>query len=201
VTLSAPGAGEELVERLRANALLLQETRATPRTSQDIVSAARADYARLVGTLYQFGHFAPVVRITLDGREASGLSPLAVPGRIERVEITVEPGPTYTFGTAEIGPLAGQHRLPEDFRPGGPASTPVLQATPPAPRSNAGSETGRAVAEVSGQSITARHGDATLDAASPSRPARRQLSDNWSRADRPACAPSASWRSRACHRA
>jgi hypothetical protein len=32
--------------------------------AQDIVAAARADYARLVGTLYQFGHFAPVVRIT-----------------------------------------------------------------------------------------------------------------------------------------
>jgi translocation and assembly module TamA len=72
MTLSAPGAGEELVERLRANALLLQDSGDTARTSQDIVSAARADYARLVGTLYQFGHFSPVVRITLDGREAAG---------------------------------------------------------------------------------------------------------------------------------
>jgi translocation and assembly module TamA len=163
VTLSAPGAGEELVERLRANALLLQETEGEVRTSQDIVSAARADYARLVGTLYQFGHFAPVVRITLDGREASGLSPLAVPGRIDRVDIMVEAGPTYTFGTAEIGPLAGNTDLPEAFRPGGPASTPVLQDATSAAIER-WQETGRAVAEVSGQSITARHGDATLDA-------------------------------------
>jgi hypothetical protein len=55
----------------RQRAVCFRTTRTTPRTSQDIVSSARADYARLVGTLYQFGHFAPVVRITLDGREAA----------------------------------------------------------------------------------------------------------------------------------
>jgi translocation and assembly module TamA len=163
ITLSVPGADEELVERLRANALLLQNSGDTARTSQDIVSAARADYARLVGTLYQFGHFSPVVRITLDGREASGLSPLSVPSRIERVEITVEPGPAYTFGTAEIAPIPGNTELPEDFRTGGSASTPVLREATQAAIER-WREAGRAVADVTDQSITARHGDATLDA-------------------------------------
>jgi translocation and assembly module TamA len=165
ITLSAPGAEEELLNRLRANALLLQvpEEDTVP-TSQDLVSSARADYARLVGTLYQFGHFAPVVRITIDGREAANLSPFDVPSDIQRIEIAVEPGPKYTFGTAEIGPLAGRAEdMPEDFRPGGPASTPVMQQ---ATRAALGGwrAAGHATADVAGQSITARHGNATVDA-------------------------------------
>jgi translocation and assembly module TamA len=150
-------------ERLRSNSLLLQEPEDGARTAQDIVAAARADYARLVATLYEFGHFAPVVSITLDGREASGLSPFDVPAQIGRVRIEVEPGPAFSFGTAEIGPLAGGTELPEEFRPGGPASTPVLQRT-----TSAAIErwriAGRAVAEVGGQRIVARHRDAALDA-------------------------------------
>lgn len=166
VTLRAPGADDALRDRLRANALLLQEPEdgAEPRTTQDIVAAARADYARLVGTLYQFGHFSPVVRITLDGREAADMSPFAEPARIDRVEIVVDPGPSYTFGTAEIGPLAGSTILPEAFRPGGPASTPVLQDTTRA-AIDRWRATGRAVAEVADQRITARRDGETLDAA------------------------------------
>ena len=164
ITLSAPGAEEELVDRLRANALLLQDREDTVPTAQDLVSSARADYARLVGTLYQFGHFAPVVRITIDGREAANLSPFDVPAAIGRIEITVDPGPKYTFGTAEIGPLTGRTEgIPEEFRPGGPASTPVMQQATRAAL-DGWREAGNAVAEVAGQSITARHADATIDA-------------------------------------
>jgi len=68
VELSAPGAEEELVAALRANSLLLRDNEETVPTSQDIVASARADYRRLMATLYQYGHFSPVVRITLDGR-------------------------------------------------------------------------------------------------------------------------------------
>jgi translocation and assembly module TamA len=165
VSLVAPGADEELSARLRSNALLLQrpEEDAEPRTAQDIVAAARADYSRLVGTLYDSGHFAPVVNILIDGREAARLSPFSVPDRIGRVEIRVDPGPRFTFGRAEIAPLAGGTELPEAFRSGGPASTPVLQDTTRA-AIDRWRETGRAVAEVERQQITARHRDATLDA-------------------------------------
>jgi len=163
VNLSAPGADEELVDSLRANALLLQDTEEEVRTSQDIVAAARADYTRLLATLYQFGHFSPVVRISLDGREAATLSPFAVPPQITRIEISVEPGPTFRFGTAEIGPLASSTELPDEFRPGGRASTPVLRETTAA-AINRWRETGRAVAEVSDQRITARNSEARLDA-------------------------------------
>lgn len=163
VSLAAPGADEDLVNRLRANALLLQEPEEGTRTPQDIVAAARADYARLVGTLYDFGHFAPVVSITIDGREASSLSPFSVPASIGTVRIRVDTGPAFLFGTAEIGPLANGTELPGEFRPGGNASTPVLQRTTRAALDQ-WRETGRAVAEVENQRIVARHREARLDA-------------------------------------
>jgi translocation and assembly module TamA len=164
ITFAAPGAEDDLADRLRANSLLLQEPEdEAGRTAQDIVAAARADYARLVGTLYDFGHFAPVVRIAIDGQEASGLSPFAVPARIGRVAITVEPGPVFAFGTAEIGPLAPGTELPDAFRPGGAASTPVLRETAEA-AIDQWREGGHAVAEVADQQIIARNRDARIDA-------------------------------------
>ncbi len=165
VSLDAPGADAALETRLRANALLLQEPQEEdgPRTTQDVVAAARADYARIVAILFEFGHFAPVVSIKIDGREASDLSPFSVPDRIDRVQISVEPGPDFTFGTAEIGPLARDTELPDAFRPGGDASTPVLQDTTRA-AIDRWRERGHAVAEVAGQRIVARHRDAELDA-------------------------------------
>ncbi len=163
VQLNVPGGEEELIERLRANSLLMREPDDSTPTSQEIVSAARADYARLVGTLYEFGYFSPVVQILLDGREAANLSPFSVPARIDQIEIRIQPGANYTFGTAEIGPLASGTDLPEEFRPGGAASTPVLQDATGA-AIDQWRETGRAIADVSAQRITARHPTATLDA-------------------------------------
>ena len=72
ITLSAPGADPALIERLRAQSLLLRPTDTeAARQGQDITAAARADYGRLIGSLYEAGFFAPVISIRLDGREAS----------------------------------------------------------------------------------------------------------------------------------
>lgn len=163
IRFSAPAAEEDLSKRLQSNSLLLQDPEETVRTPQDIVAAARADYARLVGILYDFGHFAPVVRISIDGREASTLSPFAVPPRIGVVEISVAPGPKYTFGRAEIGPLAPETELPDAYAPGGDASTSVLRDASRA-AINGWRADGHAVADIADQQIVARHGPAELDA-------------------------------------
>jgi translocation and assembly module TamA len=97
------------------------------------------------------------------GAKHRGLSPLSVPARIERVDISRTRPDLHLRHRTEIGPLAGNTELPDDFRPGGAASTPVLQDATSA-AIDRWRETGHAVAEVSGQGITARHGDASLDA-------------------------------------
>lgn len=161
VQLSAPGVEEDLTDRLRATSLLLQET-AEPRTAQDLVAAARADYGRLVAALYDAGHFSPVVRIDVDGREAARIPPFGGPSSINQITVSVDPGPLFTLGTAEVGPLAIGTILPTEFRPGGTASTSLLRNTATA-AVGAWRDIGYATAGVSNQQITARGNEAILD--------------------------------------
>ena len=161
VDFRVAGTDEDLDDRLRAASVLLQDTE-EPRTAQDWVAAARADYARLVAALYDAGHFSPVVRIAVDGREAARISAFGAPRSVTQIVVQVEPGPAFEFGTAEIGPLATDTELPEEFRPGGAASTPVLRDAAGA-AIDAWRENGNATAQVAGQQVTARNPAAILD--------------------------------------
>ncbi|WP_243645077.1 autotransporter assembly complex protein TamA [Rhodovulum euryhalinum] len=161
--LSAPGAPDGLREALLASALSLEAARAPDSTAQDILAAARADYARLIGALYAQGYYAPVIHIRVDGREAADISALSAPDRIGRVEIVVEPGRPYAFSEARIGPVAPDTDLPGGFVPGAPArSTTISRAA------KAGIDgwraAGHAKARVTDQRITAHHPSATLAA-------------------------------------
>ncbi|QXT40048.1 autotransporter assembly complex protein TamA [Gymnodinialimonas ceratoperidinii] len=161
IQLTAPEADAVLTDRLRAASLLLQDTEDT-RTAQDLIAAARADYGRLVAALYDAGYFTPVVRITADGREVARISPFAAPRTINQVTIQVDPGPAFRLGTAEIAPLASGTELPDEFRPGGDASTRLLRDTASAAITG-WRNVGYATAEVGSQQITARAPQAILD--------------------------------------
>jgi len=165
VRLSAPSANDDLRDRLQATSLLFRDPEeGTRRSGADILAAARADYGRLVGVLYEFGYFAPVIHIRLDGREATTISPFSAPSQVRDVEITVEPGAEFRLGRAEIGPLTSDTTLPEDFRRGEVATTPLLRATTRAALEG-WQRQGHATADVAGQQITARHPEAILDTA------------------------------------
>ncbi len=92
-----------------------------------ILAAARAEYGRLVNALYAKGHYSPVVHVLVDGREAASIAPLDVPATIRRVVVQVDPGPRFTFGAAQIAPLAPDTRLPEGFASGRPAESGVVK--------------------------------------------------------------------------
>ncbi|MBN2905864.1 MAG: outer membrane protein assembly factor [Rhodobacteraceae bacterium] len=161
--LTAPGAPDGLKDALRAASLSLVAVEAEDATPQDILAAARADYARLIGALYAQGYYGPVIHIRLDGREAADIAPLSVPARIARVEIAVDPGAPFAFARAQIGPLAPGTALPEGFAPGQRArSTAIRDAA------QAGVTGWRAAshakARVAAQRLTADHPRATLDA-------------------------------------
>ncbi len=159
----------ELEDDLRGASLLLGPAAEDLTSAQDVLAAARADYTRLVGRLYARGHFGPRVNILIDGREAAGIPPLGGPSAVADVRILVDTGPAFRFGRAEIGPLADGTELPEDFAPGGPASTGAVRAAAASAISTwrAG---GRAKAEVEDQSVIARHDDDELDVAIRLRP-------------------------------
>ncbi|MEO0380764.1 MAG: hypothetical protein AAF252_10890, partial [Pseudomonadota bacterium] len=84
----------------------------------DVLSAAQADYGRLIGVLYELGYFAPTISIRVDGREAASISPVAAPAAISNVVIKVEPGAVFTFGTVSISPEAPTSEPVPDLMPG-----------------------------------------------------------------------------------
>lgn len=163
ITIDAPGFDETGAGYLRQASLTLETFNTPETTAQDLVAAARADYARMVGVLYELGYYSGVVQILVDGREAANISPLASPGTIDKIKITVLPGPVFTFSTAEVAPLSPATALPEGFTPGSQAFAGLVKEA-----ADEGVEgwrrIGHAKAEVSAQAITADHRDKTLSA-------------------------------------
>lgn len=163
VRLQSAGSSESFVDRLRAASLTVQTADQGNPVTQDILSAARADYQRLLSSLYEFGHYGGVISIRVDGREAADISPFAGLQDVKRVDILVDPGPRFQFSTARVAPLAPATELPEGFAPGQPAfSEQIVEAA------QAGVEgwrdAGHAKARVEEQRITANHVRAELSA-------------------------------------
>lgn len=163
VRVLAPGLDPQVVTALTAASLLVQTDALDGATGQDLVAAAQADYARLVGVLYQYGYFAPIVTIRLNGREAADLSAFSAPTRITAAELRVQAGPAFRFGRAAIAPLAPGTILPDGFRPGAPATTPVLRQTVEA-GIDGWRKAGHATADLGGQDLIADHRRARLEA-------------------------------------
>jgi translocation and assembly module TamA len=157
------GGTERLKERLIEGSLLMAADRDDVTDPQDILAAAQADYQRMVELLYASGYFSGVVNIRIDGREAAEIPPLDPPDSISVAEIRIDPGPRFTFGLAEIGPLAPGRRAPEAFQPGAVARATVVTNTASEAIDNWRSA-GHAKAEVSDQRVTAIHPEARLDA-------------------------------------
>ena len=170
--LSAPGAPNGLTERLQDASAVLAS--AQDSDVQDLLAAALSDYRTLVQVLYDAGHFAPVVTIRLDGREAARIDPITPPRRIDQIEITVDAGPQFTFGTAEVAPWPqdSDTEVPPEFTSRAPASTGAIRDA-----ANSGirawRRAGHAKAELAGQRITADHRNATLNARLTIRPGAR----------------------------
>ena len=153
---------EALRNNLDQISLVMTAKREDFSTPQDILAAAQADYGNLVSALYARGYFGPVIKILVDGREASEISPLAQLPSIKTVLVLIETGPEFRLGRARVAPVSPDTELPEGFAPGEPARLgDIRDAT------QAGIDGWRALsyakADVSKQSITANHARAELN--------------------------------------
>lgn len=162
-TLTTPNVSEELRSTLAAASSLIGIGAAQLETPQEVLAAARSDYRTLVQVLYDAGYFGPDVRIRMDGREVASIPPLETPAKVTRVEIVVEPGNPFKFGTARIAPLPPAAILPKRFKSGADASTGAIQEATTAGR-NAWRDQGHAKAKVGPQFITANHTTSVIDA-------------------------------------
>ena len=160
--LTAPGADPALTRQLESASLVLAAVREERTEPADLLAAARAEYRRLVGTLYGAGHYSPRISVRVDGREAADLSPVQPPARIDRIEITVEPGPQFSFSRAEVAPLAPDTELPAGFAVGAPAAARVIGDAADA-AVDAWRAEGHAKATLAEERVVAYHPDARLD--------------------------------------
>ena len=163
VTIDAPGASDRLLGLLKDASLSRSVGDEEAPLPQDYVAAARADYRRLLTALYAAGHYSGTISIKIDGAEAANIAPLAAPTRIDTIAITVDPGPLFTFGKAEVAPLAPGTELPDGFAPGEDAEADVIRQAASTART-AWRDLGYAKVEVAGQQIVARHSENLLDA-------------------------------------
>lgn len=158
----AQGANDDLRDDLVATSLLLA-TRGTDTNAQELLAAAQADYARLLGALYANARYGGVISIRFDGREVASIPPLSPPKDVKQVSVRIDVGPTYRFAQAQITPLAPGTELPEGFRRGLPAETGVIREAATAGVDAWRSE-GHAKANVTDQRIVANHAEDRLSA-------------------------------------
>ncbi len=164
VDFRTPGASEDLADELRSASLILFTLSEGAAPAADVVAAARAEYGRLLGALYEAGHYSGVISVKLDGREAAEIPVLADPVRVSRITVTVQPGPPFRFARAAIGPLAPGTRPPDSFAAGQPAPSGAIQGAVTS-AIDGWRSVGNAKATVADQRIVADHGSATLDVA------------------------------------
>ncbi len=126
-SLTAPGAPDGLEDRLRTASAVMNAPAQGLDGSHELLAAAQADYGTMVQILYDQGYFSPVVNILVDGREAATIPPLDVPATINSIAVTVEVGPQFRFGTAEVAPQAEGTEIPDSFAPGQTATTGAIR--------------------------------------------------------------------------
>ncbi|PZO79138.1 MAG: hypothetical protein DI629_10405 [Mesorhizobium amorphae] len=70
--------------------------------SGGLLAKARGDYQRLLYAMYGQGRYGPTISISVGGREASDIPPDAELPDPVAVVVSVDPGPEFRFGQAEI---------------------------------------------------------------------------------------------------
>ncbi|MDT1063118.1 autotransporter assembly complex family protein [Paracoccus sp. CPCC 101403] len=117
------GRDDDILPAVRNTSLLLGAQKDGRVTGQDMLAAARGDYARILGVLYDEGYFSGIINIRLDGVEAASIAPLDAPRSVRKVEVVVDPGPRFRYSRADIGPVAPGTNIPHQYRTGEVART------------------------------------------------------------------------------
>lgn len=161
--ISVAGGSEDLRAAVEAASQLRTLQTEGQTNPQDLLAAARADYARILAAMYAKGHYSVDIRIQIDGREAAAIPVLEAPRAISTIRIAVDPGAPFRFGLARVRPLPPATRLPKEFQTGAVAeSGAVASAVDVAIK--AWREVGHAKAFVAAQDVVADHAARRLDA-------------------------------------
>ena len=139
--------------------------------SAGLINRAKSDYQRIQAALYDQGHYAGTISITVNGRQASALKPgYQLPDK-SSVIIRVEAGTVFRFGTTNIQnaaptdvPKHDKVELPKDigFAPDGIAKAGTIRRAGILSREG-WRQLGHPLARISRTAVTAVHPDHLLD--------------------------------------
>ncbi len=108
----------KLRRRLLAASDVWQRRNEPASGSAGLIVAAKADYRRLLATLYTEGHYAGAISILLNGVEAGDLPNTSQLRAPVSVTLSVDPGPGYRFGTTRVENPPSGFILGSDWPPG-----------------------------------------------------------------------------------
>ena len=160
--ISVAGGSEALTEAVN-EASQVRALQAQGQTDpQDLLAAARSDYARILAAMYARGHYSVDIRIQIDGREAAAIPVLEAPRSISKIRIAVDPGAPFRFGLARVQPLPPGTELPQEFRTGAVAESGAVTSALGVAIIEGG-DRGHAKAFVAAQDVLADHAAKRLD--------------------------------------
>ena len=162
VDFQVDGGDDDLLKAIRNTSLLVSAQEEGRVTGQDMLAAARGDYARILGVLYDEGYFSGVIDIGLDGVEAASIAPLDAPKIVRKVVVNIEAGPQFHYSRADIGPVAPKTDLPRNYRKGSIARTGEMKRAATA-AVEGWRDVGYAKAVVEETDITADHATNMVD--------------------------------------
>lgn len=181
-TVSA-GDDDDIEDKLKGASNLWGDREEPASGASGLLAKARGDYRRLLGTLYAQGRYGPTISIRIDGREAADLAPDAQLANPAHVAVSVDPGPVFAFGVAEVvnqAPASTDRHdrldLPADkgFVPGAVAKSGVILQAENLSK-EAWRQRGYAKAAVAERRVEASHDTNKLDATLVMEPGRRAV--------------------------
>lgn len=157
------GGAKDLTEAV-TEASMVRSLQAQGQTDpQDLLAAARSDYARILAALYARGYYAVDISIRIDGREAAAIPALEAPRAISAIRVDVNPGPPFRFGQATVAPLVPGTEMPKAFERGAVAESGAVRTAVDVAIS-AWREAGHAKAFVASDAVLADHAAQRIDA-------------------------------------
>ncbi|MFN6007927.1 MAG: autotransporter assembly complex protein TamA [Paracoccaceae bacterium] len=161
--IAVAGGSEDLTDAVN-EASMVKSLQAQGQTDpQDLLAAARSDYARILAALYAKGYYSVDISIRIDGREAAAIPALEAPRAISAIRVDVDPGQPFRFGVAKVAPLAPGTELPQTFQRGAVAESGAVRTAVNVAIS-AWRETGHAKAFVTADEVLADHASRRIDA-------------------------------------
>ncbi len=157
------GGSEDLSDAVKEASMVRSLQSQGQTDPQDLLAAARSDYARILAALYAKGHYSVAIRILIDGREAAAIPALEAPRSISTIQIQVDPGQPFRFGLARVAPLASGTELPQEFQREAVAGSGVVKSAVDVAIS-AWREAGHAKAFVTADEVVADHAARQIDA-------------------------------------